>query len=141
MTKPTVPATIVSVIVQWLRFASVGAANTLLSWCAYALLVALGLHYLLASGLAFALGVVNSYALNRRWTFGSRARRTPEALRFVVVQAVGLAVDVGLLFVLVHDVRVHHLIGQALVFPVASVVTFLLSRRWVFAGARLVPVR
>jgi putative flippase GtrA len=121
---------------QWLRFATVGAVNTLLSWCAYAVLVRLGLHYLLASGLAFALGIANSYVLNRRWTFRSRDRRAPEALRFVVVQCVGLGLDVSLLYTLVHDVRIHHLIAQALVFPVASTLTFILSRQWAFAGAR-----
>jgi putative flippase GtrA len=119
---------------QWLRFATVGAANTLLSWCVYAVLVRLGLHYLLASSVAFAVGVVNSYSLNRRWTFRSRGRRRPEALRFVVVQGIGLGIDVGLLYALVHGVGIHHLIAQALVFPAASTVTFLLSRHWAFAA-------
>jgi putative flippase GtrA len=122
---------------QWLRFAAVGVANTLLSLCVYAVLVRVGLHYLLASSVAFALGVVNSYALNRRWTFRSRDRRAPEAVRFGVVQCVGLGVDVGLLYALVDRVGVQHLVAQALVFPAASAVTFLLSRHWAFAGARV----
>jgi putative flippase GtrA len=125
-----------AVMAQWLRFAAVGATNTLLSWCVYAGLVRLGLHYLLGSGLAFALGVVNSYALNRRWTFRSRHRRGPELVRFVAVQCVGLGLDLGLLYVLVDRVGIHHLIAQALVFPAASAVTFLLSRQWAFAGTR-----
>src|SRR5215208_2259733 len=48
------------VLGQWLRFAVVGGCNTLLSWCAYALLVHLGLAYVVASGLAFTLGALNS---------------------------------------------------------------------------------
>jgi putative flippase GtrA len=122
-------------LVQWLRFAAVGVVNTLLSLGVYAVLVWLGLHYLVASSLAFAVGVVNSYALNRRWTFRSRDRRAPEALRFVAVQAVGLGVDVGLLYLLVDRVGIQHFIAQALVFPAASAATFLLSRYWAFAGA------
>jgi len=101
-----------------------------------ALLVAAGLHYLLASSLAFALGVLNSYSLNRRWTFRSRARRAPQLLRFVVVQSVGLAIDLSLLYALVDGIGIHHLIAQALVFPAASAPTFVLSRRWAFAPAR-----
>ena len=122
-------------LAQWVRFATVGAGNTVLSWCAYALLVSAGLHYLLASGLAFALGAVNSYVLNRRWTFASAGRRAPEALRFAVVQGAGLGLNLGLLYLLVHDAGVHHLIAQVLVFPVASAATFLLSRQWAFARA------
>jgi putative flippase GtrA len=126
----------VEVLLQWLRFATVGAANTLLSWCIYAVLEHVGVHYLLASAIAFAAGALNSYALNRRWTFRSRARRLPEAVRFGVVQCIGLGLDVCLLYVLVHHVAVHHLIAQALVFPVASAATFTLSRRWAFSGPR-----
>ena len=119
---------------QWLRFATVGASNTLLSWCLYAALALAGIHYLLASAIAFAAGASNSYALNRRWTFRSRGRRAPEAVRFGAVQCVGLALDVCLLYALAHDAGIHHLIAQALVFPVASAVTFVLSRRWVFGA-------
>ena len=119
---------------QWLRFATVGAANTLLSWCLYAALERVGVPYLIASGLAFGAGAANSYAFNRRWTFRSRSRRAPEAVRFGAVQCTGLALDVVLLYALVHDVGVDHLIAQALVFPVASTVTFTLSRRWAFAA-------
>jgi putative flippase GtrA len=126
---------------QWVRFTVVGAWNTLLSWCVYAVLVHFGLPYLLASSLAFALGAVNSYVLNRRWTFASAERRAPQALRFTVVQGIGLGLNLCLLYVLVRDARVHHLIAQMLVFPVASAVTFLLSRHWAFAAAKRAPAR
>ena len=122
------------VLGQWVRFIVVGGSNTVLSWCAYAVMTHLGLAYAVASALAFALGALNSYALNRRWTFRSHELPVPELLRFGVVQAVGLALDVSLLDLLTHH-GVHHLIAQALVFPAASAVTFLLSRRWVFARA------
>jgi putative flippase GtrA len=130
--RPSVPAA----LAQWIRFAVVGAGNTLRSWCVYAVLVRAGVPYLFASSLAFALGAMNSYALNRRWTFASGARRAPEVLRFAVVQGIGLGLNVCLLYALVHDARVHHLVAQVLVFPVASAVTFLLSRHWAFAAAK-----
>jgi len=118
---------------QGLRFAAVGASNTLLSWCAYALLTAAGTPYQPASALAFGLGALNSYALNRRWTFRSRAARGPELTRFAAVQCVGLGLDLTLLDVLL-DAGMHHLVAQALVFPAASAVMFGLSRQWAFAG-------
>jgi putative flippase GtrA len=67
-----------SVLWQWLRFVAVGVSNTVLSWCVYATLEALGVPYLLASAIAFAVGALNSYVLNRRWTFHSRGRPAPE---------------------------------------------------------------
>lgn len=54
------------------EFGLVGCANTALSWCAFALLASLGVHYLLASAMAWILGALNSYVLNRRWTMCTR---------------------------------------------------------------------
>jgi putative flippase GtrA len=120
------------IVAQWLRFATVGVANTLLSTAVFAALFHLGVAYLLASALAFALGALNSYTLNRRWTFQSRAPRAPELARFACVQAVGLGVNLALLAELVEVADIPHVVAQVLAFPVASVITFALSRQWAF---------
>ena len=120
------------IVAQWLRFVAVGVANTLLSTAVFAGLFHLGVHYLLGSAVAFAVGALNSYALNRRWTFRSHARRAPELVRFVGVQAVGLGVDLALLAALVEAAGIRHVFAQLLVFPAASIVTFALSRQWAF---------
>ena len=46
--------------------------------------------------------------------------------------------DHKVLHVLVHVGAIHHLIAQALAFPVASVTTFLLSRHWAFCSSSAV---
>lgn len=125
------------IIGQWLRFVAVGVSNTLLSTVVFAALFHLGLHYLLASSVAFAIGALNSYVLNRRWTFRSRDRRAPELARFACVQAVGLGVDLALLSALVELTGVPHVVAQVLAFPAASVVMFVLSRQWAFRTARM----
>ena len=121
------------VLAQLVRFGLVGCTNTALSWCAYALLLAAGMDALFASGVAWTLGAVNSYALNRRWTFRSRGRHAPELVRFAAVQCAGLAVDVVLLAALTRDAGVHELVAQALVYPATTLATFALSRQWAFA--------
>jgi putative flippase GtrA len=98
-----------------------------------------GADVLLASGIAWTLGALNSYVQNRRWTFRSRGRYAPELARFGAVQCAGLALDVALLHALTRDAGVNHLVAQALVYPATAVVMFLLSRQWAFAP--LGPVR
>jgi putative flippase GtrA len=117
---------------QLVRFGMVGCSNTLLSWCAYVLLVWAGVRVLWASGIAWTLGALNSCVQNRRWTFRSRGRHAPELVRFGAVQCAGLALDVLLLHTLTRDAGVGELVAQALVYP-ATVVAFLLSRQWAFA--------
>jgi putative flippase GtrA len=130
-----IPGGPLRVVAQWLRFAVVGVSNTALSTAVFAGLVHLGFHYLLGSALAFAVGALNSYALNRRWTFRSRGRRAPELARFICVQAVGLGVNLALLAGLVEVAGIHHVFAQVLAFPAASVITFALSRQWAFKRA------
>ena len=122
--------------VQWLRFAVVGAFNTVLYAAAYLSLGRVGVHYVAASILAFALATLNSYVLNRRWTFRSRGAPAPELARFLCAQLLGLVSSLTLLAALVEVGRVHHVAAQAVAFPVASLLTFALSRQWAFAGAR-----
>jgi putative flippase GtrA len=126
---------VIQIALQWLRFAVVGVSNTLLSTGVFAALFHFGVAYLLASTLAFALGALNSYTLNRRWTFRSHAPRAPELARFLCVQAVGLGVNLALLAGLVELVGIHHVFAQLLAFPAASLITFALSRQWAFNSA------
>jgi putative flippase GtrA len=130
------PSGLLPIVAQWLRFVAVGVTNTLLSTAVFAALFHLGVHYLVASAVAFALGALNSYILNRRWTFRSRGRRAPELARFLCVQAVGLGVNLALLAGLVELAGIRHLFAQVLAFPVASILTFALSRQWAFKTAR-----
>ena len=119
---------------QLVRFGLVGCSNTVLSWCVYALLVRSGVPVLLASALAWTLGAVNSFVLNRRWTFRSRGRWTPELARFGAVQCAGLVMNLAMLDALTRDAGVHPLVAQALVYPVTTLTTFALSRQWAFSA-------
>ena len=57
---------------QFVRFLAVGVSNTALSFVAYWLLLEAGMPYVVAAPLAFAVGALNGYILNSRWTFAAR---------------------------------------------------------------------
>src|SRR5436190_19661788 len=80
---------------QFARFLVVGVANTILSFGVYGLLLALGAWYVLAAPLAFAVGAVNGFVFNRRWTFA--ARDSTRALILYVVVALAVALSSSLL--------------------------------------------
>jgi len=108
-------ATAAELVDQLARFACVGLSNTFLSYVVYATLVALGSPYLAAGALAFAAGAVNGYRLNRRWTFRASDSLGPR-VRYVAVQAAGLAATTGLLWLIV------------------TLATFAANKTWTFAG-------
>ena len=75
---------------QFARFLLVGVANTVLSFIAYRLLLALGTPYVIAAALGFSVGAVNGYVFNRRWTFAARDSARARVV-YVAVQVAGAA--------------------------------------------------
>lgn len=74
-------------------FAIIGVVNTVLHFLVYQGLLTFGTPYLPASALGYAVGLVNSFILNRRITFrDARGRRwRAQFVRFGVVNLLALA--------------------------------------------------
>ena len=123
----------VPVLVQFVKFGIVGISNTLLTLAIYTLLLKVaGVWYLAASAIGFGVGAVNGFLLNRRWTFRGHVGDALTPVRWTIVQGCGLALNEGLLYLLVHDARLDKLLAQALATGVVTVCTFTANRAWTF---------
>jgi putative flippase GtrA len=118
---------------QFVRFVVVGASNTTISLASYAVLLWLGVPYAAAGAIAFVLGAVNGYILNRRWTFSTRDT-TRRRLNYAAVQLGALGATTALLWLLVSVGDLGRFAAYAVTIPVVTVATFLASRGWVFRG-------
>jgi putative flippase GtrA len=114
---------------QFARFVTVGVSNTLVTLATYAALTALGVAAPPAGALAFVAGGANGYFLNRGWTFASSRRGAAVIGRYAAVQGLGAALDALGLAAL----GLPHMLGEVIVLPCVTLVTFALSRQWVFA--------
>jgi putative flippase GtrA len=120
-------------IAQFAKFGIVGVSNTLLFLAVYTLLFkALGLWYVAASAIGFAVGAVNGFLWNRAWTFKGHVGDALTPLRWFVVQGCGLLGNAGLVFLLVDGARMGKLAGQGLTIAIVTVLTFLANRSWTF---------
>jgi putative flippase GtrA len=117
---------------QFGRFVVVGASNTAISFVAYALLVSLSTPYVLAAAVAFALGAVNGYVLNRRWTFAARDSGRAR-LVYAGVQTAGVLTTSLLVWLLVHEAAAGRIGAYAGAIPPVTVSMFLANRLWTFA--------
>lgn len=115
-----------------LRFCTVGVINTLLTLAAFVVLTHLGTPAAPASALAFALGAVNGYLLNRRWTFRTATGGALTIVRYIAVQAVGAGLSAAGVALAGSDLAVRHVAAEALVLPVVTLTTYTLARRLVF---------
>jgi putative flippase GtrA len=120
-------------IVQFLKFGIVGVANTLLTFAVYTVLLKVfGVWYLAASGIGFAVGAVNGFLLNRRWTFREHSGDALTPVRWAIVQSCGLALNLGLVYLFVHDIGLDKLVGQIPATAIVTVLTFTVNRSWTF---------
>ncbi len=121
------------VVVQFVKFGIVGVSNTLLTLVVYTVLLKVfGVWYLAASAIGFAVGATNGFLLNRRWTFREHVGDALTPVRWGVVQSAGLAIDEGLLYLLVHDGQLDKLLAQECATAVVTVTTFFVNRAWTF---------
>lgn len=122
------------VVRQFVKYGIVGASNTILTFAIYTVAVEAGMEYLLALIVGYLAGSLNSYVLNRRWTFdaGHRAHGTVGS-RFAVVQALAIGANLALLYLFVHHLGIHKIVAQAILTVPVLAVTFFVNRAWSFA--------
>jgi len=123
------------VVRHFVKYGIVGASNTLLTFVIYYVLVrGLGVDYLAALLIGYLVGSLNSYILNRRWTFrAGHLAHTVAGTRFAVVQACAIVANLALLYVFVHDLHLPRIASQAILTIPVLAVTFFINRAWSFA--------
>jgi putative flippase GtrA len=123
-------------VIQFVKYGLVGASNTLITLATYALCVKLlGIPYLVSLPIGYALGGLNSYLLNRHWTFqAGHLSHAHSGTRFAIVQLGAIIANEALLYVLVHDAHVEKIAAQAILTVPVVIVTFFINRLWTFEG-------
>jgi len=122
-----------SVLAQLRRFATVGLVSNLLLYGAYLGLTSLGMAPKLAMSALYAVGVLSTYAVNNFWSFGRQRLSARTFTRYLSTQGLGYAINFGLLWWLVDQLRLPHQMVQALAILLVAIVLFGLNRYWVFA--------
>ena len=115
---------------QLARFLLVGVTNTAVSFVAYRVLLAVSTPYVIAAGLGFAVGALNGYVLNRRWTFVARDSTRSRVL-YVAVQVAG-ALATSLLVYLFVRAGAGKVVAYLAAIPPVTICTFVANRFWTF---------
>ncbi|MCF6278153.1 MAG: GtrA family protein [Anaerolineales bacterium] len=85
-------------LIQIAKFMTVGVLNTTLDTAAYLALtrwLGLGSALILAKGIAYAIGMLNSFFWNRSWTFGGQGNVWRAAGLFTLTHIAALAINAG----------------------------------------------
>jgi putative flippase GtrA len=86
------------------------------------------------TAVAYAASAVLNYVLQRSFTFQSRLPHAVSFSRYIGMQTTALVVNSGLMFLLVDIAALNLYAAQLMVTTLVTIMNFLLSRFWVYAG-------
>lgn len=129
---------------RWIAFTFVGLLGVLVQLSALALLTgALGVHYLLGTGLAVEAAVLHNFVWHERWTWSDlsghdRKGLWKRLLRFHLANgAPSIGGNLALMSLLVGAWSVNYAPASVLSITVCSLLNFFASDRLVFQGTPL----
>ncbi|CAN7664027.1 MULTISPECIES: GtrA family protein [unclassified Variovorax] len=118
---------------QLFRFLVVGVINTVFGYSIiFACMYIAGLSAEISNAIGYGIGLLVSYVLHKVFTFNSDRRHREAFVRFLVVFAVAYASNFVALVILVRAIGVHEAVSQILASAVYVVVSFVMSKLYVF---------
>lgn len=117
---------------QFLRYGVVGIFSNGLLYLGYLALTAATVNPKLAMTLIYALGVTQTFILNKHWSFRYGGVREPMFARYCISYGLGYLLNFLALFVLVDLLGFQHQVVQGALILLIAIIIFLLLKFWVF---------
>lgn len=115
------------------KFIATGGAATVTHVTVFVVLVELfNVSPVIASIPSFLTALCVSYYGNRTWTFQSTGSHAEELPKYTLVAVTGLLLNISITYVVVDILRAGYAVALVLVITGVPVVTFWLSKKWVF---------
>jgi putative flippase GtrA len=122
----------------------VGCLNTFIDWAVYFAIINIYpvesiFFYAVAKGLSYFCGILNSYFMNRCWTFKTiqDSNEGGRFIRFVLVNAVGLGINSASIYIFL-NINLAQLTALFLATAITFAFNFTLSKLWVFRKGKMV---
>ena len=114
------------------RFAASGVVNGIISFSLIFALMALGVPAITANICGYAVGLVSSFVLNRRFVFMANGRLNRELIRFLAAFATSFAANLAVLRMLLALASFNAYVMQVVAAATYTIVMFLLCDAFVF---------
>ena len=123
---------------QFIKFCVVGGISTVIDVGTYTVLTRtvdfFANYYLLANAISFVIALINSYTLNRKFTFKSDNKKVGvQFTKYAGVYIIGLMISEVILYVLVDKFGIYDLLAKALVIGVVLFWNFIGSKIFIFS--------
>ena len=120
------------IISQIIKFNIVGVINTLITYGIYSALVFIGLRDVIALCLEYMVGIVISFFLNHKYTFGLEKYTFVMFLKMVLTYVPSLFLNFWLLLFFTLKLGYNSYIAQIFSLIIVTGLTFILQKKYVF---------
>lgn len=118
------------------KYYAVGASGILVNLgLLYYLTEYVGLWYFLSYALAISVSITSNFILNKFWTFRDSIDSQKTIVmfgKFVSVSLVGMAIQLGSVYVLVESLMIYYMLAALISICIAGAINFIINRRWTF---------
>jgi len=118
------------------KYYAVGATGIIVNLgLLYYLTEYVGLWYFLSYALAISVSITSNFILNKFWTFRDSIdsqKIIVMYVKFVSVSLVGMAIQLGSVYVLVESLNVYYMLAALISICIAGAINFIINRRWTF---------
>lgn len=117
------------------RFLIVGLLNTVISYGVYCGLLFLSVYYITASIVGYCLAMINSYILNKIWSFRDFSKYTSKNLiYFILVNFFSLFTNVLILYFLIEFIFLNKYFAQLVALFFSTFINYAGCKKFVFSS-------
>ena len=118
------------------KYYAVGASGVLVNLgLLFYLTEYVGLWYFLSYTIAISVSITSNFLLNKIWTFResiNSQRTLVMYAKFVSVSILGMAIQLGSVYLLVESMSVYYMLAALISICIAGAINFMINRRWTF---------
>ena len=120
--------------IQFIRFGITGVLSNGILYLGYLGLTFSGIEPKIAMTLLFAVGIIQTFLINKKWTFKDGKNINGRFYRYLVVYGLMYGLNLLALVVFVDQLGLPHWIVQGVMVGICGVLLFFLQKFWVFSG-------
>lgn len=117
---------------QFIKYSVVGIISNGLLYVAYLFLTTYGLGHKTSMTLLYVLGVLQTFFLNKKWTFAIRGAIPKSFARYCFSYTFGFLVNLLALYYFVDHLLFSHKVVQGIMILFNAILLFILQKFWVF---------
>jgi putative flippase GtrA len=118
---------------QFIKFVLIGLASNLILYASYLLMTTAGFGHKTAMSLLYAVGMLQNFAFNWRWTFGYQGKIYGPLFRYLTTYGMGYLFNLLMLLIFVDTLSLPHQVVQGVLILIMAGLLFLLQKYWIFS--------